>query len=186
MTEDFIGQDFDRDRFEEDPQYRWDYLTEFLDFEKSDWEILQSTEHILAPKIPDIVGDLYEHFLEFEPTADLYRNENEDIDDGLIEDRIEGFELWFQRIFDCEDRQAYVTYLAKVGEIHTGEMGFERMVVDETQMGPTFAWLVDRIGEELTTELSDPERLADCLSAWQRFFSLQLSLFGMAYSSDSG
>lgn len=182
MTEPFLGDGFEEDRFKQDPAYRWEYLADFLNFGESDWDRIQSTADILRPKILSIVEVLYDNFLKYEPTAKLYRDDNGEIDEDLLEDRIEGFELWFERIFDCGNRAEYVTYLAKVGEIHTEGMGFETMVVDETQLDPTFSRLFDRIAEELTEGIDDAERLAACLSAWQRFFTIQLSIFRMAYS----
>lgn len=181
MTDRLDPEPLDDERFRDDPQYRWNYLKSFLDFDESDWELIQSTEPILRPAVPDIVEDLYEVFLEYEPTADLYRNEDGHFDDQLLEERIEGFELWFERIFDSNQEPEYVEYLSKVGKIHTDRMGFESMVVDEAFLNPTFTILLDRIGTTLRRELDDPVRLEEYLVAWETFFTLQLSVFRMAY-----
>lgn len=183
MTSEFGPDSFDPDRFNSDPHYRWKYLVNFLNFDQSDWQRIQATEPVIRPRIQTIVEELYDVLLDFEPTAALYRDEDGDFDDTLLEDRIEGFELWFERIFDSENRREYVTYLAKVGSIHTDKLGFEEMVVDEEQLGPTFSWLTDRIASILGDHFSDPHQALDSLSSWQKFFSLQLSVFRMAYRS---
>ncbi|MFB6344985.1 MAG: protoglobin family protein [bacterium] len=183
MTEPYLGNDFSPKKFANDPEYRWDYFKEFLDFNEDDWRRVQSTEDIIRPEIPTIVRNLYDVLLGFEPTAELYRDEDGSVDPSLIEDRVEGFELWFERIFETRTREEYLTYLAKVGAIHTDQLGFEEMVVDEAHLGPTFSWLMNQVNQTLTGDIRDPDRLAGCLSAWQRFFSLQLAVFRMAYES---
>jgi len=172
------------DRLAGDPAYRMDHLRGFMGFDERDWRHIQRTEPILREQLRKLVERLYEDFMRFEPTARFYHDETGDFDRERYEHRVEGFVLWFERIFDWEKNERYFDYLRDVGRIHTARRGFSDMHVNRFYMLPTFGILLKELGERLGEGLEDPEDAARATAAWGRFFLLQLDLMESAYRED--
>lgn len=148
-----------------------------LELDEDDWERIQASETHLSDRIPEIVDELYRNFMNDDGTAEFYRNEDGSFDAESYEHRIEGFEYWFDRIFDADpDAHGFREFLSSVGSIHTEQMGFEEMDVPVKYMTPTFSFLFDRISAILGDRMDDSGCLSKTLSAWNRFFMLQLSI----------
>lgn len=176
--------EIDEQRLESDYEYRWNHAKDVIGFDDDDWQIIHSTEPYLRNRLQDIVENLYEEFLKYEPTARFYVDKDGSLDKENYEHRVQGFVLWLERVFDWPEDEKYIKYLKDVGEIHTESLGFEEMVVNPFYMGPTFSILFDEIAEILATEIEDPDQLSESLSAWQKFFRLQEDFMRRAYNND--
>lgn len=171
----------DETRLEEDPSYRLDHLRKFMGFDEEDWRLIQRSEPLVRDHLRDLVENLYERLMRFEPTARFYREESGELDQKAYEHRVEGFVLWFERIFDWEKNERYFDYLRDVGMIHTRRKGFEDMHVNPFYMLPTFGVLMEDLAELLGRGMEDSRELARTSAAWSRFFLIQMDLVRQAY-----
>lgn len=178
-------QAIDEQRLETDWEYRWAHGKDVIEFSDSDWENLRSTAPYLRERLRPIVERLYQRFMEQEPTAKFYRDENGNFDEEKHEHRVHGFVLWLKRIFDWPEDEKYIKYVKDVGEIHTEQLGFDHMVVHPFYMGPTFGILFEEIMTILGEHIEDSARLAQLSVSWQKFFQLQEDLMRRAYEKDS-
>lgn len=160
-----------------DHEYRWNHAREVIGFTNEDWNQLRSTEPYLRGELRSIVETLYEEFMKYEPTAQFYLDEDGSFDEEAYEHRVDGFVLWFERIFEWPEDEKYIKYMKDVGEIHTEKLGFEEMVVNPFYTGPTFSILFEQVAELLSSEIDEPETLSRYLISWQKFFRMQETFF---------
>lgn len=174
----------DETRLAEDPAYRLEHLCEFMDFDEADWRRIQRSEPLVRDHLRELVERLYDRLMRFEPTARFYLEDSGEPDPEAYEHRVEGFVLWFERIFDWEKNERYFDYLRDVGRIHTRDRGFEEMHVNPFYLLPTFGVLFEDLADLLGRRMEDPRKLARTVAAWQRFFLIQLDLMQRAYPGE--
>ena len=62
-------QQVDEAKLETDPQYRYEYLAEFIGFGPDDVKLIQAAAPHIGPRIGELVEKTYEKLLSYDATA---------------------------------------------------------------------------------------------------------------------
>ena len=154
----------DEPRLESDPQYRYEYLAEFIGFGPEDVALIQSSAPHLGPRIPQLVEQTYQKLLNYDATARHFVPRQHGFDGptpaNLAEMTAEHPQVQFRkdhlnryflhligRSFDAK----MVQYLDMVGKMHTSKAGNRQIDVPPVQMDA----LMGVLSDVLLTSIAD-------------------------------
>lgn len=157
-------QPIDEPRLESDPQYRYEYLTEFIGFGPDDTALIQTSAPHLGPRIPELVEQTYARLLQYDATArhfvprqhgyegpaPLDLNELAS-DHPQIQFRKDHLNRYFMQLIGRSFDHKMVQYLDMVGRIHTSSAGNKEIEVPLVQMNA----LMGVISDVLLTSISE-------------------------------
>ena len=137
----------DEQRLEQDVQYRYAYVAEFIGFGPDDAAAIQSAAPYLGPLIPQMVEVTYARLLSFDATARHFVPRQHGYDGALPENlaeltahhpqiqfRKEHLMRYFGQLLGRSYDNKMVLYLDMVGKIHTPAAGNTEIDVPLVQM----------------------------------------------------
>ncbi|MBI1310763.1 hypothetical protein GC176_05595 [bacterium] len=157
-------QTIDEPRLEADPQYRYEYLAEFIGFGPDDIALIQRSAQHLGPRIPQLVEQTYRKLLDYDATARHFVPKQSGFDDPQPENlqaltvdhpqvrfRKDHLNRYFMQLIGRAFDAKMVLYLDMVGRIHTPKAGNEQINVPLVQMNA----LMGVISDVLLTSISE-------------------------------
>ncbi|RLS70512.1 MAG: hypothetical protein DWI00_14720 [Planctomycetota bacterium] len=186
----------DEKRLESDPVYRFEYLAEFIGFESTDADAVQSVAMYLGPMIPELVEKTYARLLAYDATARHFLPRQSGFEGAppidlqtltsahpQIQFRKEHLARYLSTLLGRTCDAKLVPYLDMVGRIHTPQAGNKEINVPLVQMNALMGHLSDTLLEALFAlplELSEKTMV---IRAFNRLLWVQNDFINRHYQS---
>lgn len=187
-------QHVDEQRLEQDIQYRYEYLSEFIGFGPDDAAAIQASAPYVGPLIPELVEGTYRKLLGYTATARHFLQPQHgcdgptpvnlaelSVDHPQIQFRKEHLVRYLMQILGRSYDEKMVQYLDMVGRIHTSAAGNPEIHVPLVQMNALMGLLADLLAETLLSVGMDPTTTARTLRAYQKLFWIQNDFISRYY-----
>ncbi len=153
-------KNIDEKQLEEDVQYRFKYICEFMGFGEDDIKTILSAAELLAPIVPGLVDEVYKKLFDFDCTKRHFvpRQDGYDglVPNSLVEltlDRIhpqvefrkQHLGKYFVRLVTGPYDAKMVKYLDAVGKMHTNQLGNKEIDIPLVQMNSLMGFVSDAI-----------------------------------------
>lgn len=185
----------DEPRLEADLEYRYQYLTEFMDFTAADVACIHGAAPYLAPLIPEIVEKTYNKLLSFDATARHFLPRQAGFN-GPTPDNLAALSLSNPQVqFRREHLLRYLMqllgraydgkmaiYLDMVGKMHTPLAGNREIDVPLVQMNALMGVLSDCLIEVILGLPLEPAARNSTLRAFNKLFWIQNDLINRHYA----
>lgn len=191
-------QSIDEDRLEVDPQYRYEFLAEFIGFGPADVKVIQASAPHLGPRIPALVQRTYEKLLDYNATARHFVPRQHGYDgpspSSLEELTAEHPQIQFRkdhlnRYFIALIGRAYdakmVQYLDMVGRIHTPQAGNKLINVPLVQMNALMGALSSILIESISEWPLDASQRLQTIQAFNKLLWIQNDLITRHYTTSA-
>ncbi len=176
----------DENQLETDPQYRYEYLCEFMGFGPDDVAAIHATAGLLAPKIPALVDRTYDRLLAYDATARHFiprqHGYGGEVPQSMsdlsqshaqIKFRKEHLLRYLMQLVGNAYNARMVMYLDTVGKMHTPKAGNKKIDVPLVQMNALMGLLSDALLETLTQLPLDPDRKVRVIRAFTKLMWVQ-------------
>ena len=153
-------QTIDEPRLDTDPQYRYEFLAEFIGFGPDDAKAIQAFAPHLGPRIGELVEKTYEKLLSYDATARHFVPQQHGYDGDLPVDltqigsdhpqirfRKDHLNRYFLQLIGRSYDAKMVQYLDMVGKIHTPQAGNQDINVPLVQMNALIGLMSDMLLE---------------------------------------
>jgi hypothetical protein len=184
----------DENRLEEDLQYRFGYLAEFVGFGEDDIKVIKGSADLLAPKVPALVDAVYDKLFSYDctkrhfvPKQFGYEGEIPDSLDtlSLSHDMIQFRKGHLARYLEKLVKGAYdadmVTYLDFVGKMHTPEAGNKNLDIPLIQMNALMGFVTDAVIATIYSFELDTATTQAALRAFSKLMWIQNDLITRHY-----
>lgn len=188
----------DERKLESDPQYRYDYLAEFIGFDAEDAALIQGAAPYLGPIIPELVDRTYARLLAYDATARHFLPRQQGYDGPTPADlsaltaghpqlqfRKEHLARYFLQLIGRSYDAKMVLYLDMVGKIHTSAAGNAEIQVPLVQMNALMGLLSDLLAETITGFPLDPPTITRTQRAFQKLLWIQNDFITRHYAVPS-
>ena len=151
-------QRIDESRLDTDPQYRYEFLAEFIGFGPDDAAAIQAFAPHLGPRIGELVESTYQKLLSYDATARHFVSRQHgyegDVPDDLtqitadhpqIQFRKDHLNRYFLQLIGRSYDAKMVQYLDMVGKIHTPKAGNNEINVPLVQMNALIGLMSDML-----------------------------------------
>lgn len=148
----------DERRLESDLNYRFGYLKDFIGFDEDDVQAVHDSAAHLAPLVPALVDAVYEKLFTYDATkrhfvprqtgyeGELPANIDDlTVDHEMIEFRKRHLGRYLAALVTKPYDEALVSYLDRVGKIHTPEAGSRELDVPLVQMNALMGFVADQL-----------------------------------------
>jgi hypothetical protein len=185
----------DEPRLENDPEYRFYYLAEFIGFGTEDQLAIQTAALYLGPMIPQLVDLTYQRLLAYDATArhflpqqhgyegPLPASLDQLADSAQIRFRKEHLGRYFMQILGRSFDSKFVAYLDMVGKMHTCKAGNPNIHVPLVQMNALMGLLADILAHAVDQMPLEPAAKLTTLRAFQKLLWIQNDFIGRHYDS---
>lgn len=175
----------DEARLERDPEYRFNYLAEFIGFSAEDHSSIQMAAMHLGPMIPQLVDATYQRLLAYDATARHFMPQQHGFDGPVpanldelavsaqIRFRKEHLGRYFMQIFGRSFDNKFVAYLYMVGKMHTTKAGNPNIHVPLVQMNALMGLLADILAGAIGEMPLESEARLATLRAFQKLLWIQ-------------
>jgi hemoglobin-like flavoprotein len=110
-------QNIDPRKLETDPEYRLQYLLDFVDFTERDAELIRATAPVLTPLEPVLVGAVYDKIFTYDVTTNFVMPKDGSGDLSARKHALKGYLLNLLKI-DIH-KGGLAKFLSNVGRVHT-------------------------------------------------------------------
>lgn len=162
----------DEPRLGEDPQYRYEYLAEFVGFGPAEVGLIQAAAPHIGPHIPQLVERTYQKLLAYDATARHFVPPNAGFEGASpgtlaalspehpqIQFRKDHLNRYFAQLIGRSYDAKMVQYLDMVGRIHTADAGNSAIQIPLVQMNALLGVITDALLELLQQiPLPQPQR----------------------------
>ncbi|CAF2956193.1 unnamed protein product [Rotaria sp. Silwood2] len=191
-----MTEHIDNNRIHNDPRYRFDYVSKFLNFTQNDITLLNSLAPIIFPRIPVLVDNVYRKLFSYDITKDyfLIRNQgfenfaatkdnNLTLDSAQMTYRKDMLSMYLKRILtQTEWNDGFLQYLSQIGQIHASKNGAASINVDYIHINIVFGYIEHLLVDTLWyTETIDEKTKHDMIMAVNKLFWIQNDIFTMHY-----
>lgn len=186
----------DEPRLESDPQYRFQYVAEFIGFGPEDAAAIQMSAPYLGPLIPDLVERTYTKLLSYDATARHFVPRQHGYDGPLpagmaalstkhpqIQFRKEHLSRYFLHLLGRSYDPKMVLYLDMVGKIHTKYAGSPEIDVPLVQMNALMGLLSDIVIETVAGLPLDAATTWRTVRAFQKLLRIQNDFITRHYAA---
>lgn len=176
----------DEPRLETDPQYRYEFLADFIGFGPEDVRLIQASAPHLGPRIPQLVEQTYQKLLAYDATARHFvpRQHGYDgptpsdlqslaTDHPQIKFRKDHLNRYFLQLIGRAYDAKMVQYLDMVGRIHTPQAGNKEISVPLVQMNALMGVLTDVVFTSISDWPLLPEVRLRTIQAFNKLFWIQ-------------
>lgn len=191
-------QTIDEARLESDPQYRFEYLAEFMGFGPDDAALIQASAPHLGPLIPQLVEKTYEKLLSYDATARHFVPRQAGYEgplpidlthlsqtDPQIRFRKEHLSRYFLQLLGRSYDAKMVQYLDMVGKMHTPKAGNKEIDVPLVQMNALMGLLSDVLTEAIAQQPLDAATSLRTLRAFHKLLWIQNDFINRHYQTNS-
>lgn len=185
----------DEARLEQDLQYRFDYLCDFIGFGPDDARRIQEAAPFLGPSIPQLVEQTYAKLLAYDATARHFvprqhgfsgttpaSVESVTATHPQVQFRKEHLARYFQQILGRSFDSKMALYLDMVGKIHTPRAGNADIDVPLVQMNALMGLLSDILIEAISALPLDPTSMIVTIRAFEKLLWVQNDFIVRHYS----
>jgi hypothetical protein len=185
----------DEQRLETDLEYRFGYLTEFMEFGADDIAAIHGAAELLAPIVPALVDAVYVKLFGFDATkrhfvprqsgyegalaADV---ETLSLDDDVIAFRKQHLGRYLAALVTRPYDGKMVQYLDTVGAIHTPAAGSADLEVPLVQMNALLGFVADALNATILGLELDREAESRTLRAFSKLLWIQNDLINRHYN----
>jgi hypothetical protein len=184
----------DEQRMETDLQYRYEFLAEFIGFEKSDVALIQASAPHLGPRIPDLVNNTYERLLSYDATARHFVPRQAGYDGEVptdvttlsathpqIQFRKDHLNRYFMQLIGRSYDSKMVLYLDIVGKMHTPGAGNALINVPLIQMNVLLGLISDTLIQSIAEWPLDAATAMKTARAFNKLLWIQNDLINRHY-----
>ncbi len=153
-------QTIDEAQLDSDPQYRYEFLADFIGFTPEDAAAIQAFAPHLGPRIGELVDKTYEKLLNYDVTAKHFIPKQSGYDGEVpldlseigpdhpqIQFRKDHLNRYFLQLIGRSYDAKMVQYLDMVGKIHTPQAGNTEINVPLIQMNALIGLMSDMLLE---------------------------------------
>ncbi|MCA9695814.1 MAG: protoglobin family protein [Myxococcales bacterium] len=186
----------DEARLEQDVQYRFEYLCEFMGFGEDDVATITGAAALLAPLVTGLVDAVYTKLFTYDctrrPFAIRQHGYTGEIpgsleqltqDHPMIQFRKSHLAKYLERLVTGPYDARMVRYLDVVGEIHTASKGNPEIVVPLVQMNALMGFVADAINATILSLGLPAEAQAKAIRSFAKLLWIQNDLIGRHYQA---
>lgn len=190
-------QKIDEQKLIDDPQYRYEYLTDFMGFTNEDVALIQGFAPHIGPNIPQLVEKTYEKLLSYDATARHFVPKQHgyegdapaslaDVDTNhpQIQFRKDHLNRYFMQLIGRSYDAKMVQYLDMVGKIHTTKAGSKEIDVPLVQMNALMGQLSDVLIEAISNSPIDQATAFKTIRAFNKLLWIQNDFIQRHYGSE--
>jgi Protoglobin len=187
-------QTTNEERLETDAQYRYEYLAEFIGFDKADAAVIQAFAPHLGPQIAALVDETYAKLLSYDATARHFvpkqhgfegypaaRLADLDANSPQVRFRKDHLNRYFMQLIGRSYDAKMVVYLDMVGKIHTPGAGNSEISVPLVQMNVLMGLLSDTLIKAVVNAPLDNATTHKTLRAFNKLMWIQNDLITRHY-----
>ncbi len=184
----------DESRLDDDLEYRYEFLAEFIGFGPEDVKSIQMFAPHLGPRIAELVEKTYEKLLNYDATARHFiprqHGHEGDVPADLsevgpehpqIQFRKDHLNRYFLQLIGRSYDAKMIQYLDMVGKIHTPKAGNKEIDVPLVQMNALIGLIADMLLEVVHESPIDPETKLKTLRAFNKLLWIQNDLVQRHY-----
>ena len=179
-------QAIDEQKLEDDPQFRYEYLTEFIGFGREDVAAIQAFAPHLGPRIGELVEKTYHKLLSYDATARHFVPRQHGYDGKVpehaaelsqthpqVHSRKDHLSRYFLQLIGRSYDAKMVQYLDMVGKIHTPKAGSKEIDVPLVQMNALIGLMSDMLIEAVADAPIDPAAKFRTIRAFNKLLWIQ-------------
>jgi len=187
-------QTIDESKLETDPQYRYEYLAEFIGFGPDDAAAIQAFAPHLGPRIAELVEKTYTKLLNYDATARHFLPKQHGYDGDLpeklddldanhpqVQFRKDHLNRYFMQLIGRTYDAKMVQYLDMVGKIHTPDAGNKQINVPLVQMNALIGLLSATLMDAIFDSSLDREKAVETQRAFNKLMWIQNDLVTRHY-----
>lgn len=187
-------QQVDEAKLETDPQYRYEYLAEFIGFGPDDVKLIQAAAPHIGPRIGELVEKTYEKLLSYDATARHFLPRQHGFEGeppielaslSASHPQIQFRKDHLNRYFLAMIGRAYdakmIQYLDMVGRIHTTAAGNSEISIPLVQMNALMGLLSDVLADALIQSALDPTATSKTIRAFNKLMWIQNDFISRHY-----
>lgn len=189
-------QHIDEPRLESDVAYRFEFLTEFMEFDADDIEWIHASAEKLAPLVPALVDAVYDKLFSYDATKRHFVPRQHGYE-GPVPESIAALEQDHEMIAFRKKHLAnylaglvtkpydvaLVKYLDFVGKIHTDKAGSSELNVPLVQMNALIGFVADAVTATIQSLNLDLETERGMTRAFGKRLWLQNDLITRHYQA---
>lgn len=185
----------DEQKLEEDLEYRFGYLSEFMNFGAEEIAAIHATAPVLAPLVPGLVDAVYDKLFTYDATkrhfvprqsgygGEVPANlESLTQDHDQIKFRKSHLGNYLKKLVTAKYDYKMVSYLDFVGKIHTPSAGSPDLNVPLVQMNALMGFVSDALIATILGLKLDADVTARTLRAFNKLLWLQNDLIARHYT----
>jgi hypothetical protein len=186
----------DEERLETDLGYRFEYLTEFVEFDGNDIAAIHGAAPHLAPLVPVLVDAVYDKLSSYDATwrhfvprqhgydGDLAASvDSLSMTDDVIEFRKQHLARYLAALVTKPYDAKMVQYLNMVGSMHTTAAGSRELNVPLVQMNALLAFVADALHGTIFGLDLDRDAEIRTIRAFNKLLWLQNDLINRHYAA---
>ena len=187
-------QHLDEAQLESDPQYRYEYLAEFIGFGPDDVKLIQAGAPHIGPRIGELVDKTYKKLLSYDATARHFlpkqhgfegetptNVEDLSVSHPQIQFRKDHLNRYFLALIGRAYDVKMVQYLDMVGRMHTTKAGNSEISIPLVQMNALMGLLSDVLANVLTESTLDPATTLKTIRAFNKLMWIQNDFINRHY-----
>lgn len=184
----------DEPRLESDLAYRFNYLSEFMDFGSEDIAAIHASASSLAPVVPALVDAVYDKLHRYDATWRHFvpRQHGYDgaapasldevtLDHEMIQFRKQHLARYLTALVSKPYDGKMIAYLDTVGKMHTEKAGSRELVVPLVQMNALLGFVADALANTILNLGLPREQERQTLRAFNKLLWLQNDLINRHY-----
>ncbi len=190
-------KEIDEDRLESDPQYRYDYLADFVGFGPEEVRLIQAGAPHLGPRIPELVEKTYQKLLSYDASARHFVPRQHGYDGELpgntaeltsthpqVQFRKDHLNRYFMQLIGRAYDAKMVLYLDMVGKMHTPKAGNAEIDVPLVQMNALMGALSDVLVEAISQWPIEPAVAMQTIRAFNKLLWIQNDFVNRHYQHE--
>lgn len=184
----------DEAKLESDPQYRYEYLADFIGFGPDDVKLIQAAAPQIGPRIGELVDKTYEKLLSYDATARHFVPKQHgfegetpfdlaslDASHPQIQFRKDHLNRYLLALIGRAYDAKMVQYLDMVGKIHTAGAGNGEISIPLVQMNALMGLLSDVLAEALIESPLSTEATLETIRAFNKLMWIQNDFISRHY-----
>jgi hypothetical protein len=181
-----MAEHIDNARLHTDLRYRFEYLSNFLNFTSDDIAMLNTFAPIVLPILPAIADAVYRKLFAFDVTKHYFLVRNDGcitLDSTSMELRRTGLSVFMERVLTQSDwNDTFLQYLSQIGQIHTDQAGLASINVDYIHINALLGYLQHLLIDAVhNVDAFDSTSRRGIVMALNKFFCIQNDFFAMHY-----
>lgn len=186
----------DEPKLESDLEYRFGYLSDFVGFGEEDAELIHGAAGHLAPLVPALVDAVYDKLFAYDatkrhfmPRQSGYEGDVPSDLESLTQDhdqikfRKSHLATYLRRLVTEPYNVKFVSYLDRVGKIHTPALGNRELDVPLVQMCALMGFVSDAVLAAIDGLDIEPSTKSRTLRAFNKLLWLQNDLIVRHYAA---